>query len=306
MTVLSPAPGLAADLELACQDAADWPPPGSGGTLRRWQRLSALAERDLVLARLVEAHADAVAILQELDENNPTQGRRYGVWAARGPALVLTDGRLHGVKDWCSGATLLTHALVTTSDGTLVDVDLDQPSVTPLPETWASAGMRGADTRSVRFDGAAARVVPGDYLQRPGFWAGGVGVASCWYGGMLPLLTPLRDHVSRHRDDALAAAHLGACLSSVAATRALLAETADRVDRGRLDMGAALRARSAVADTAALVLTRVGRALGPAPLARDVEHAQRVADLQVYIRQDHAERDLAALAVASLEQSWSL
>jgi hypothetical protein len=39
----------------------------------------------------------------------------------------------------------------------------------------------------------------------------------------------------------------------------------------------------------------VGRALGPAPLATDREHAQRVADLTVYLRQHHAERDLARL-----------
>jgi hypothetical protein len=42
-------------------------------------------------------------------------------------------------------------------------------------------------------------------------------------------------------------------------------------------------------------ITRTGRALGPKPLAMDAEHAQRVADLTMYVRQSHAERDLAAL-----------
>ena len=36
-------------------------------------------------------------------------------------------------------------------------------------------------------------------------------------------------------------------------------------------------------------------ALGPAPLAFDPDHARRVADLQLYVRQHHAERDEAAL-----------
>ena len=40
---------------------------------------------------------------------------------------------------------------------------------------------------------------------------------------------------------------------------------------------------------------RTGRALGPGPQARDAAHAQRVADLEIYVRQSHAERDLATL-----------
>ena len=39
-------------------------------------------------------------------------------------------------------------------------------------------------------------------------------------------------------------------------------------------------------------MDRVGRALGPAPLAHDAEHAALVADLTVYIRQHHGESDL--------------
>jgi hypothetical protein len=42
-------------------------------------------------------------------------------------------------------------------------------------------------------------------------------------------------------------------------------------------------------------IVRTGRALGPAPLVLDARHAQRVADLTIYVRQSHAERDLAAL-----------
>jgi hypothetical protein len=49
-----------------------------------------------------------------------------------------------------------------------------------------------------------------------------------------------------------------------------------------------------VADTVDEVLQRVSRALGPAPLTGEEDHARRVADLTVYVRQHHAERDLAA------------
>ena len=44
-------------------------------------------------------------------------------------------------------------------------------------------------------------------------------------------------------------------------------------------------------------ITRTGRALGPAPLCEDAQHAQRVADLTIYVRQSHAERDLERLGV---------
>jgi hypothetical protein len=43
------------------------------------------------------------------------------------------------------------------------------------------------------------------------------------------------------------------------------------------------------------VIARTGRALGPKTLALEGEHAQRIADLTLYVRQSHAEHDLAAL-----------
>lgn len=45
----------------------DVPLPGSGSTRERLAALIELAEEDLSLARLGEGHADAVAILAELD-----------------------------------------------------------------------------------------------------------------------------------------------------------------------------------------------------------------------------------------------
>ena len=67
----------------------------------------------------------------------------------------------------------------------------------------------------------------------------------------------------------------------------------------------AARVRAVVADAAETGLTVVGHALGPAPLTADEEHARRVADLTVYVRQHHAERDLAALGSLVLESGWA-
>lgn len=320
--------------DLTGRVAREWPLPGSGRTLVRWSLLAGLAVDDLVVARLVEAHADAIAIMAEIEGGRAPvpAGGRWGVWAAEGPgsgltATALGDGwRLDGVKPWCSGATLLTHALVTAApvrSGTDVEpalaagerrlfaVDLDDPGLRTGPDEWASTGMRRCDTRSVEFDGVRGRAVgaAGEYLRRPGFWIGGIGVAACWYGGAVAVAEPLRRRVARGGDPH-AAAHLGGVDVALGASRDALRAAAVAVDaepgadHGRL----ARRVRATVAGAAAEVMTRVGRALGPAPLASDRRHASQVADLEVYIRQEHAERDLAALgaAVAAAEPGWLL
>ena len=60
--------------------------------------------------------------------------------------------------------------------------------------------------------------------------------------------------------------------------------------------GLAARVRAVVAETAEVVLSEVGHALGPGPLTQNAAHAARVADLTVYVRQHHADHDLVALA----------
>src|SRR5271156_2204107 len=66
------------------------PLPGSGRTAQRWERLSLLAEENIVAARIAEAHVDAVAILNELGGKPPESGQLWGVWAAESPDAVLT------------------------------------------------------------------------------------------------------------------------------------------------------------------------------------------------------------------------
>ncbi len=48
------------------------------------------------------------------------------------------------------------------------------------------------------------------------------------------------------------------------------------------------------------------RAVGAGPLSHDEAHGRRVADLTVYLRQHHAERDLAELGalVADSSTAW--
>jgi alkylation response protein AidB-like acyl-CoA dehydrogenase len=302
----------------------DLPAPGSGATRARWAALVALGRADCTLARLAEAHTDALAILAELGSPPPAAGTRWGVWAAEPPtarveAAPLDGGwRLDGVKAWCSGATLLSHALVTVHapDGRrLLAVELDRPGVVPEAPGWAADGMTGSDTRTVRFDdvrlpATAAVGAPGQYLDRPGFWHGAVGVAACWYGGAAGIAGTLAEAAGRRDPGPHALAHLGALDAGLAAARALLDAAADEIDADPLDLGGtghrtALRVRAVAERLAAEAIDRVGRALGPGPLATDRSHARRVADLQVYVRQHHAERDLAELGRRTAEDpSW--
>jgi hypothetical protein len=292
----------------------DLPLPGSGQTAKRWRKLAAFAEIDVVAARLAEAHTDAAAILAELGADPPGRGELWAVWAAESPELTLTadevDGRaeLTGIKAWCSGAGLCTHALVSAhradGDRGLYAVDLRGPQVSPLEEGWCNAGMKGADTRNVQFGKAAATPVgsPGAYLHRAGFWYGAIGVAACWLGAArgvaAALYRAVGDDDSTVARDAHAQAHLGAVDAALAAADAMLVAAACQVDAGpdcaRAEL-IARRARAVVETAVEEVIVRTGRALGPAPLVADAEHARRVADLTIYVRQSHAERDLAAL-----------
>ena len=292
--------------QAAAEGRLDLPLPGHGHTRERLLELAALGREDLVLARLAEGHADALAILAELGGYAGVDARsqRWGVWAAvpRSLTAVRTAGgwRLSGDRPWCSGAGVLTHALVTAADGDdvrLFAVRVQQDGVTPRDGTWPAVGMAGSDSRTVTFDDVRADPVgdPGAYVHRPGFWHGGIGVAACWYGGATGVADALLAGARPDRPHVLA--HLGAVGVALGAARAVLMEAADRIDADpKADAELlAFRVRAGVEQAATSVLDHVGRALGAGPLCTDGEHARRVADLTVYLRQSHAEADLAHL-----------
>ena len=299
---------LTAGLEFALRIGASLPPPGTGHTALRWAMLTAAARGGLTAARVLEAHSDALAILQEAGE--PSPGGTWGVFAAEAPGAELSakpDGarvRLVGTKPWCSLGGRLDNALVTARVGEqrqLFAVDLRDPNVTAdPPQVWVARGLSAVTSGPVHFDGTPARAIgaPGWYLDRPGFAWGGMGVAACWYGGALGLYDTLLERSAGRAGD-LAPLHVGIVDVAMHSAHAVLTEAATAVDAG-LATGAAgaalaLRVRSVVADAAETTLRQVGHALGPAPLAFDEEHARRAADLELYVRQHHGERDLAAL-----------
>lgn len=312
-TDLSPADQLAL---LVAQGADRLPLPGHGHTLQRWRALAEVAAHSLSLAKLYEGHTDALAILSELQADLATEGLRWAVWCAEPPgervqatptaphaaAHAGMAVQLSGHKPWCSGARAVDHALVSgwLADGRrcLIAVTMDQPGIRRDDSHWQAVGMAASASADVHFDGATGVLVgePGQYLSRPGFHHGGAGVAACWHGAAARIASHLQQAVGQG-EDPHRQAHLGALDVALAGAAGLLRDAAARIDATPSDpcLLAVSRARLAVEAAAEEVLRRVPRAIGPGPLCKNRGLAQLMADLPVFIRQSHAERDQAAL-----------
>jgi alkylation response protein AidB-like acyl-CoA dehydrogenase len=293
----------------------DIPPADAGHLPDRWRALERFGAADLCVAKLAESHCDALQILREA-EREPAPHTLYAVWASASGGTGLTwnphagsagtSGVVSGLQRFGSGARMVDRALVTAhgDDGVLlVDVAVDAPGVTVGKEEWATPGMAGTGTLELSFENVAVSpeaVVgpPGWYLQRPGFWIGGIGVAAVWLGAAKEVLAVLAAAAARdgasdavHVHHAAAAARVLACdgLFKLAAERVGHAPAADH-------RALALAVREIVERCATEVMDRCARALGPIPLVTDDVHARRVTDLVVYLRQHGAERDLVRLS----------
>ncbi|WP_225833357.1 acyl-CoA dehydrogenase family protein [Pseudomonas sp. MM211] len=316
---------LAHALQTLCGAGLDQlPQPGGGHTLQRWQALAAVAAHDLSLCKLYEGHTDALAIMQHFAAATPPSDSTWGMWAAEPPQARVelhaehSDGsvRLHGRKAWCSGAKVLSHGLLTAwnanGEQQLVAVALAQPGVSVSNEGWQAIGMQATQSVEVSFEGARGYRVgpPGGYLERPGFWQGGAGIAACWYGSAQFIGEALRKHCARH-DEPHALAHLGEVDNTLFAAASALRDCARWIDANPQASAelAVRRVRASCESAVDSVIRHVGRALGAAPYCRDGTLARHLADLPVYLRQSHAERDLADLGSLAARQqpgSWML
>lgn len=281
---------------------------GQGATLDVWEGLATLGAHDLGVARAIEPHLDALTILDQAGDTH-IRGGTWGVFAAEGAGtrLEATQGargwRLTGVKPWCSLAGSLSDALVTAwvsdTERGLFRVRLGHRSVRVSADPWHARGLSEIPSGSVEFSGTPAVPVgdTGWYLERPGFAWGGISVAACWFGGAVGLGRALLDAARRpgRSDDTILLMHLGLVDTRLAEARTALVDAARLVDTGHDAAVLAKRVRSTVVRCAEDVSRHVGHGLGPEPLVRDSAHAKRVADLEVYLRQHHGERDEVSL-----------
>lgn len=302
--------GVNAALALAGRLGLSRPVPGDGSTRDLWEAFATLGADDLGMVRAVEPHLDAVGILAQA-RMEPGDGT-WGVFAAEGGDDPLTASpgdavTLSGTKAWCSLADRLDSALVTATTSTghkqLFAVDMGHPGVRVAPAMWMARGLSEIPSGPVSFSVVPAIPVggPGWYLERPGFAFGGIGVAACWFGGAVGIARTVHAAAAAGPNPFLLA-HLGAIDDLLQSCRRALLEAAQLVGYpstdGRL---LAKRVRARVAKSCEEIIERAGHALGPAPLALDEVHAKRIADLQLYIRQHHAERDDESLGRAIAE-----
>ncbi|MFC4948167.1 acyl-CoA dehydrogenase [Pseudonocardia sp. GCM10023141] len=308
--------------------ALDVPLPGSGETAARWVHLAGWGRRDPALARLAEGHADAVAILAEAGRS-AAAATLYGVWASRSGRTGArlhgsgTTLRLDGTVRFCSGAHIVDRALVVADldvsdlgfsdlggpdDRVLIDVAVAPPGARADPDSWQTAAMAAADTLDVVFDTlpvARDDIVgsAGWYTSRPGFALGGGGVAAVWSGAARGLLERAARLLPAD-PDAHQLAHLGELHCMLTATAAHVDAVAAAIDRGDGEVARRVgELRGSVERVARDVVERVPRMLGPAPLSRDAALATTLADLALFIRQHHGERDHAAVGRSVLDES---
>lgn len=264
---------------------------------------------DLGLAKLYEGHTDALAILAECGAAQHAHDGIWGMWAAEPPDarahIVARHGervQLQGRKAWCSGALQIDRALLTAWENDqpqLVAIELSHPSQRIQAEQWQAVGMASTASVTIEFDNSPGLAIgtPGQYLSRPGFWQGGAGIAACWYGAAEALAGYLREHCNKPRPDPHADAHLGAVDAALYGARAALRECAAWIDQHPRDDASfeVRRTRAQIEQAVEQVIQHVGRALGATPFCRSSHFARLSADLPVYLRQSHAERDLAEL-----------
>jgi len=179
--------------------------------------LALLGEANLSVARLYEAHVNAIQLafrygsaeMKARCAEDVARKNLFALWVTDPPGGgVRLDGNvLTGAKAFCSGAGAATRALITAATpagAQMLILPLAQARV--IPSGIKLAGMRAAITGSVDFSGISVSRAdllgePENYLREPVFSAGAWRGSAAAFGGLTALVnlhrTEMRD---RKRD----------------------------------------------------------------------------------------------------------
>lgn len=268
------------------------------------EHLLALGRTDVPLGRLAEGHVDAVRIHRQAG-TTPVTGAAYGVWASRSRASGVHGRRdgsgwvLDGTLRFASGAGVLDRALVPVwlDDGDHVLLDLD---VTAWPfddSQWRTRAMELS--RSHHYDLVGRRTAalelggPNFYLDRPGFFPGGVGVAAVWAGSAGRVVDLLEASVPGDRRSPGQVIRLGQARSDLATAAAVCRDAAMRLPKLAPDAvrASVTLARTGVAGCVRRILAETRTVAGAAALAFDEDLTRAVDDLALYVAQLNADAD---------------
>jgi alkylation response protein AidB-like acyl-CoA dehydrogenase len=165
--------------------------------------LALLGEGNLAVARLFEAHVNALQLVMRYGSwtliqavtSDAAAGHLFGLWVtdpATGGVELMPDQRLQGKKVFCSGAGAVTRALITARTPGGTQMMIVSPGA-PLADSGIHlAGMRAAVTGAVDFSGMQIEDwqhlgAAGDYLAEPVFSAGAWRGSAAAYGGLRAL-----------------------------------------------------------------------------------------------------------------------
>ncbi|MDQ6933744.1 MAG: acyl-CoA dehydrogenase [Actinomycetota bacterium] len=269
--------------------------------------LIALGRTDVPLARLTEGHVDALRIHREAG-TVPVPESCYGVWASRSHGTGIRGTRdgddwlLDGTLRFASGAGLLDRALIPVWVDPEHQVLLDVPVQDwPFVDDWRTRAMELSRSFSATLSqqrSCGRQIGEVDfYLDRRGFFLGGIGVAAVWTGGA----GRVRDLVLRalpgeHRTPAQTV-RLGAVRAELATAAAMCRSVAACLDRSLPGDGrtVATECRVGVAGAVRRLLEQARVAVGPSGLAYDEDLTRAVDDLALYVAQQNQDGDAAYL-----------
>ena len=280
-------------------------------------RLLALGRTDIPLSRLAEGHIDALRILAQAGTRPRPRSAGpdpalYGVWASRSMRSGVSgrqcaDGRLRldGTIRFASGAGLLDRALVpvwTDAEHHLL-IDLPTDGLPVDASVWRTGAMAASRTYELAINDVIAEpdqiVGPLDfYLDRPGFFPGGVGVAACWTGGAARIVDLLR---SRHPTMTPAQQRrLGTIRTDLVCATAAVRQAGEHLDTRSAGepvdwQVVATEARACAAAAIRRIITEARLLTGPAGVAMDDELAHALPDLELYVLQQNADADATLL-----------
>ncbi len=293
---------------------------GEAGALGLLKIFATLGEGNLPVARLYEAHVNALQLICRY--GSAELARACAADAAAGAlfALWVTDpaddglalgpgGVLEGRKAFCSGAGVATRALVTAEmdGGIRMLVVALEPGMRVLPSAIKLSGMRAAITGAVDFSGL--RVAPeallgeaGDYLREPVFSAGAWRGAAGALGGLTALVKLHKAELLKRKRESdahqqarfgqLVMAHETARLwMEQAALRGCLEDTPDDEIVAYINL-----ARLAVEAACLEAIELVQRGLGLGAFAAGHQAERVMRDLATYLRQPAPDETLVKAA----------
>ena len=303
--------------------------PGRAGELRRL--LTEIGRDSLPVGRLYEGHVNALALVLRYADagtraalaRDAIDGHLFGVWNTepKGNGLTLDRlGRLHGAKNFASGAGFVTRPLVTVrmpeGRSLMLVMRLKAGERADLG-AWRVHGMRSTATGTVDFSGltlgdGAVIGAPDDYFRQPFFFAGAWRFLAVQLGGMEAVVETFRSHMraTGRGGDPHQQARFGRSLIALEACRLLVAQAAETAAAEALApervVACVNLARAAVDQAGLDVLTLAQRSVGLAGFLDDHPLEAQMRDLATYLRQPAPDFALTGMAAHVLEADTPL